>query len=339
MNCPSCGYDNAEDALSCNLCQLVLRKEKAAAPPPMPAPAPASAAPASADGRLPGEPARMDNAQAFADILLLALKQGTAERFDEAERLMARVFLEGDPLLARDLLGAAGDAWHKATRLERAAEALLMVKAAAAATVTGDFDKAATLAMGASPLVKETTAEAFRLQLLLLGVRGAAKRGGRKAAKTAPAGGEPAKLDSFEAWRDLLELATQTALSGDLAGCARLASRFFRELNLTDCENLMLSVGESWLKTAGLPPDAEAAARASVKAAAAAAGREDFAGAHAALVPALQLLPKDRVGPGMRVAVLALGLKAMMGAAAPAPVPSILPDAAPPPGAANKPRF
>jgi hypothetical protein len=28
MKCPKCGYDNAEDAVSCNLCSEVLRKEK-----------------------------------------------------------------------------------------------------------------------------------------------------------------------------------------------------------------------------------------------------------------------------------------------------------------------
>lgn len=35
--CANCGYENAEDALSCDLCQMVLRQEKAAPPPPPPA--------------------------------------------------------------------------------------------------------------------------------------------------------------------------------------------------------------------------------------------------------------------------------------------------------------
>lgn len=34
VKCPNCGYENADEALSCNLCQRVLRKEKPAAPPP-----------------------------------------------------------------------------------------------------------------------------------------------------------------------------------------------------------------------------------------------------------------------------------------------------------------
>ena len=34
MQCPQCGYDNRDDALSCNMCRAVLRKVKKAAPPP-----------------------------------------------------------------------------------------------------------------------------------------------------------------------------------------------------------------------------------------------------------------------------------------------------------------
>src|SRR5262249_59615999 len=38
VKCPHCGYDNKEDALSCNMCRAVLRKLKKAAPPPPPPP-------------------------------------------------------------------------------------------------------------------------------------------------------------------------------------------------------------------------------------------------------------------------------------------------------------
>jgi tetratricopeptide (TPR) repeat protein len=34
MKCPQCGYDNRDDALLCNMCQAVFRKERKAAPPP-----------------------------------------------------------------------------------------------------------------------------------------------------------------------------------------------------------------------------------------------------------------------------------------------------------------
>lgn len=327
MNCSGCGYENADDAVCCNLCQLVLRKETPAAPP---APAPAPASPG-----VPGEPATLDAAQSIADILLLALKQGTANNFDEAERLMSRIFLEADPLLARDLLGAAGDAWMKVASgsAKDSAQALLLVKACAAAGMTGDHAKAAEMSAAAAPLITDLTSESFRLQLLLMGVRGASKRGGRKAAPAAAsATGEPEKLTSIGTWAALISLAQKHALTGNLNEAMRLTTRLFCELALGDCETLLVVAGDAWLESSKLAPAQKDAARGHIAAAGKAAKAEDFEGARAALTPALMMVDKDDVGPGMKLALLGLGLKGA--AARKKPAPSM-----PPPGAANTPRY
>jgi len=53
MKCSACGYDNAPEALCCNLCQVVLRRETKPKPPP---------AVAATE-----EPTSLDSAEHFGD--------------------------------------------------------------------------------------------------------------------------------------------------------------------------------------------------------------------------------------------------------------------------------
>ena len=179
MKCPQCGYDNAEDALCCNLCQLVLRREKPkAAPPPPP--------------RAGGEPAKLDSAQAISDLILCALRKVQEENFPEAERVMARLYAEVDSATCRQLLGAAYAAWARTSA--RAKPEIVIAGAAieqmGEALVEGNLSSAQALAASVMPTVAEITPDAFRLSLLLLGLVGAAKRGVK------PFAGPPPGMDA-----------------------------------------------------------------------------------------------------------------------------------------------
>jgi tetratricopeptide (TPR) repeat protein len=93
MKCPSCGYDNAEDALACNLCQVVLKKEEKKAPAPT------------------EEPKLLDSPDAIKALLQHVLRLGKeAAKTDpaalrgEIPRLAGRLFLETKPLDALKLV-------------------------------------------------------------------------------------------------------------------------------------------------------------------------------------------------------------------------------------------
>jgi hypothetical protein len=177
MKCPQCAYDNAEDALSCNLCQFVLRK------------APPKAAPPAAGG----EPPRLDSAQAISALILAALAKTQAEDFPEAERIMARLYAEVDRETCRQLLGAAYGAWAQTSG--RPKPEIVIAGAAieqmGAALVEGNLSSAQALAASVMPTVAEITPDAFRLSLLLLGLVGAAKRGVKPFAGPPPGMGAP----------------------------------------------------------------------------------------------------------------------------------------------------
>ncbi len=74
LNCPQCGYQNADDAALCNLCQAILRPS--AAPPVSSAP-PASPAPAAV-GEL---------AVSFTENIWLFEIHGTRERLEVKQRM------------------------------------------------------------------------------------------------------------------------------------------------------------------------------------------------------------------------------------------------------------
>ena len=185
MKCPSCAYENAEDALYCNLCQYVFRKEKPAAPPrPSEDELLAQAKKLMADATPAGGPAKLATADDINALLLAALELGKTERFDEARDLMARLYFEVDPLLCRDMLLAFSQAWAKTSTCPKpdVMIGLELIKVAAEAAGRKDWPSAWKAATPAMHKVKDLTADAFRLQLTLLGLKGAAMVGQAPAA-------------------------------------------------------------------------------------------------------------------------------------------------------------
>ncbi len=233
MKCPSCAYDNAEDALSCNLCQFVLRKEKPAAPP----------------AGAPVEPGRIASAKDVADLFLLALQAGTANRFDEAERLMTRVITELSPAEAAELMRASAQRWAQASArpAPEVAIALEAAKMVAEFIITRNFEGAGAVAASMAPSAAETNPDAFRFQLVLLGVRGAS-RGAEQAA------GAPAKLDSPQAVERVFMLAQEALLAGKPDDAARLAARILLELTPNSAGELLTAFGHAWLQACPLTP-------------------------------------------------------------------------------------
>lgn len=351
QKCPSCGYDNADDALSCNLCSIVLRKEKPAAPPPPAAPA---AGPA-ARPLLPGEPADLNSGKGLNDLLLLALKKGTENQFPVAEALMARVYRELSPLTCQELLQAVGLAWLKLSpKGVDQAQALALLNSIAACVGRGDLRTAVPTVVDLMGLVKEPSAEGFKMQLFLLGVKGAATGAhatpqGSKPASDSPVGiaasggppcKEPASLEDPERWVDITRLAEHHAHRGDPLEAARLMGRLCAEIPAADLKAVLIACVNRYGESIPLTPELGAFLDKAKNDAAAAAERRDFAGAYAAMHPIVKSVTDP--GKALKVVMLTAGLMHAMQEAAKKPSPGPARSdaaAAPPPGAANKPRF
>lgn len=326
MKCPACGYDNADDALCCNLCSIVLQKEK-----PAPAPAPAAPPAASSSPKRPpmaGEPAVLAGAAEINALFLLALKKGQENQFPVSELLMARLYQELDPELGGDIVAALGQAWLETTALgaEDKQKALVLLKATEDGVRRGDLRQALGTGLPLMALARDANAECAKLSLALLGLKGAANA--TLAPRPAPAApvAEPLTLDSQEAWKALFTLAEHNVFARHVTEAGRLMTRLVTEVALEDVQTMLTLAVEAWLKTEAFPPEKLEAARAGALQAAAAAGKEDFAAAHAAMAPLLRMITRAEPGPGFKLTLLVMGLQ---GAAKRTPAP----------GAANKPRF
>lgn len=163
MKCPQCGYDNAEDALSCNLCQAVLRKEQKKAP--------AHALPPPA-----GEPAKLGSIENVQAIMKLAMAAVKAERMDEARRLMTRIFVECTPNACRNVLNAAADIWLDSLNTAGLAPAAAksLIDQGAALVAGGKLSEGLALFNQATALAREVSGQNMMFPLLLIGVKGAA---------------------------------------------------------------------------------------------------------------------------------------------------------------------
>src|SRR5205809_351963 len=106
LKCPNCGYENTDAALSCNLCQTVLRKEQKQA-----APAAVAGAP------LPSEPKVLDTIESWQAIMRLAMGAVEQDRVDEAGRLMSRLFLEVSLGDCKVIIQEGGKIWLAAATM------------------------------------------------------------------------------------------------------------------------------------------------------------------------------------------------------------------------------
>lgn len=168
VKCPGCGYENADEALSCNLCQRVLRKEKPAAPPPA-----------------AGEPKALDSLEAVKALVQAAMQAAGERKTSETSRMMKRVFLEMAVGDGKQILLTAGDIWIQSLGMDEAQAALArgMIKLAAEAAGKESYDGAFKILQ---PLVARTGADPRQnptLPLLVIGLQAAAGAG-------APGGGE-----------------------------------------------------------------------------------------------------------------------------------------------------
>lgn len=336
MNCPSCGTENPAGADCCTLCSLVLPKEAPkAAPAPAPAPAKRFYRPPPRHP-LPGEPERLGTGEELNALFLLALKKGQEKQFHVSELLMARLYQELEPGFAAEVLEALGAAWLKATALpeDKKGKAQELLRSTAAHLRAGSLMDAFASGFLLMSLAQEPTAEAAKVSLALLGLKGAqaaavaAER--LPTAASAPPVAEPLSLDSQEDWKALFLLAEHNVLARHLTEASRLMTRLVQELAREDLQALIALSVEAWLKTESFPPEKAKPAQDAALAAAAAAGRRDFDAAHRAMAPLVRLITKADTGPGFKMTLLTMGLK---GAAKPPEAP------APAPGAANTPRY
>ncbi len=156
MECPNCGSQNDDAAESCGLCSIVFKKEV----PPTP----------STVG-----PAKLDTDGAISILLSLAVTKGKEGKFEDSEKLMARLYLEAPPDKCRDLIFARGDEWLKAAGLsedgQAAAQALIVTIGGAVGD--GELDEAAQKGAELIALIPAPTAESFRLRMLISGIRAA----------------------------------------------------------------------------------------------------------------------------------------------------------------------
>ncbi len=293
MICPSCGSDNDPSAESCSICSIVLPK----------------AAPAAAPG---ADKPKLDTGRAISELLVLALKSAQAARFDEAEAIMSRLYAEADPLLCRDVLSACAAEWLKIANLppeesQSASERLVKIAEAVGENSIKNAAPDAALMTAMVAKVPERTAEGARLQLLLLGIKGAA--GGNKGGAPGAAGAEPATLDTPAARKTLFLLAEGLAVAGRMPEAQRLMGRLAKEVAPETIEAMIYEAGDEWLAGAGLPEKKHAQALDLVASAGRAAGAGDLAGAHMFFMVVLPLM-KAKDPAGARLTLLALAAKA-----------------------------
>jgi hypothetical protein len=345
VKCPSCAYENDDDALCCNLCSIVLKKESK--PEPAPAPAPA-AAPGGGPPRprrppMAGEPAQLAGAPEINALFLLALKKGQENQFPVSEVLMARLYQELDAETGGDIVAALGEAWLKTTSLgaEDKQKAVILLKATEDGVRRGDLRQAMGTGLPLMALARDPTAEGAKFALALLGIKGAAAATTAPMPAGAPPVAEPVAIDSQDAMKAVFTLAEHNVFARHVTEATRLMTRLVTELPAEDVQTLVTLSVEAWLKTEAFPREKLDAARAAAVAAAAAVGRRDFGAAHHAMAPVVRMITRAEPGPGFKMTLLVMGLK---GAAekkpAAAAAPSVSESAPPPaPGAANKPRF
>jgi hypothetical protein len=156
MRCPNCGSGNDEGAASCALCSIVFNDA-----PPAPA---------------VHEPAKLDTDGAVSMLLSLAVAEDKEGRFEDSERLLARLYLEAPPETCRNLLYARGDEWLKVAGLAAAetAAAQALIVTIGAYVGEGELAEAADRCAALIALIPAPTPESYRLRMLLLGVKGAA---------------------------------------------------------------------------------------------------------------------------------------------------------------------
>lgn len=316
MNCPSCGGENADGALSCGLCSLVLEPGRAQPPraafkrlPPK-------------RPLLPGEPAALEG-ESLDALLRLAFRRGEQGDFASCESLMGRLYLELEPEDAAEMTRALGRAWLGVAKLPagRKEAAASLLEKTVAHLRRHDLEDALAASLLLLSYAQEETAEAARFSLALLGIKGA--RAARSAAELEalpapePPVAEPRTLDSVEAWQALFELAQHNALARHLTEASRLMTRLASELPVADLQAMIALVVEAWLKTEGFEPEKRALARALALEAAAAAGKKDLAAAHRCLARLVGLITKGDIGPGFKMTLLAMGLRGAAGKAAP----------------------
>lgn len=158
LRCPSCGAENEAATTCCTMCGVVLPK----------------AAPAQAPAFVRSD-APLKTGADIAALLVSALRLAQTRDYAGAEKLMARLYLEVDGDLAGSVLLACGAEWLKSAKLSdadrRTANALLTL--IAASVERRDLSPVVEGAVALIALVKEPSAEGIRLQLLLLGLKGA----------------------------------------------------------------------------------------------------------------------------------------------------------------------
>lgn len=298
------------------MCALVL--PKAAPPAAKPPPSPRYRPPPRV--RLPGEPEALGTGEELNALFLLALQKGQENQFHVCELLMARLYQDLEPGFSAEVLEALGAAWLKATGLppDKKAKAQELLKTTAAHLRGGSLADAFASGFLLMSLSQEPTAEAAKVSLALLGLKGAqaaavaAER--LPTAAAAPPVAEPLSLDSQDDWRALFRLAEHNVLARHLTEASRLMTRLVKEVARADLQALIAVSVEAWLATESFPPEKKAQAQAGALAAAAAAGRDDFGGAHQALAPLVRMITRADTGPGFKMTLLTMGLK---GAASP----------------------
>lgn len=265
--------------------------------------------------RMPGEPESLGTGEELNALFLLALQKGQENQFHVCELLMARLYQDLEPGFSAEVLEALGAAWLKATGLaeDKKAKAAELLKTTAAHLRAGSLADAFASGFLLMSLAQEPTAEAGKLSLALLGLKGAqaaavaAER--LPTAASAPPVAEPLSLDSQEDWKALFQLAEHNVLARHLTEASRLMTRLVKEMALGDLQALLALSVEAWLDTESFPPEKKAQAQAAALAAAAAAGKEDFGAAHQALAPLVRQITKADTGPGFKMTLLTMGLK------------------------------
>jgi hypothetical protein len=306
MKCPNCAYENEEGALACNLCQAVLQRET-----PKAAPAPAPDAQAA---RAAGEPASLDSGQAINQLLLLALQAGPS-RMNEAERLMRRLYEEVGVIDCAEILVATCDAALKASSQAPAEKEVVraVVAAASKALAQGRLADSARALQPLLPKLAETTAEAFRFQLIALGLRSAAK---------APAGdpGEPRALHTPAGLNQLFVHAISVAGNKDIAALDRLMGRLYFELGAEFTADLLAGLGTAWLGSGAY--GTKGVALAAEVGQAVAAVRRSAPGEAFAILKKVCAEQKAEGDVGLRFGLVVIALKEPMRGSKPAAAPA-----------------
>ena len=185
MKCPNCGSENSAEALTCGLCQVVLRIESA---PPSPeaaqAPPAAEALPpampeASTIPLLPsGEPVTLGSTAEIAILLSAADTMGENGHYEEAERMISRLFLEADQKFCAQFLASTGMDWLKKAKLGPSDESTyeVIVTAIATCVYNGQLDIVMKQCEAVVKEVSDATVEGARFSRLLLGLKGASQR-------------------------------------------------------------------------------------------------------------------------------------------------------------------